>query len=112
MRKSRFSEAQIVAILKEGEAGVPVAEILRKHGIYLPRFRTLEKCRSGPGLFWGPRRLSVHWFTDLRNAQRMIAIWRHDYDDVRPHRGLSLRTPAEFMRSLLDHPDPEPKLST
>jgi putative transposase len=33
MRKSRFSETQIVAILKEGEAGVPVAEIVRKHGI-------------------------------------------------------------------------------
>jgi putative transposase len=33
MRKSKFSEAQIVAVLKEGEAGVPVAEILRKHGV-------------------------------------------------------------------------------
>jgi putative transposase len=33
MRKSRFSESQIVAILKEGEAGVPIAEIVRKHGI-------------------------------------------------------------------------------
>lgn len=33
MRKSRFSESQVVAILKEGEDGVPVAEILRKYGI-------------------------------------------------------------------------------
>ena len=38
MRKSKFSEAQIVAILREGEAGVPVAEILRKHGISRPTF--------------------------------------------------------------------------
>ena len=33
MKKSRFSESQIVAILKEGEAGVQVAQVLRKHGI-------------------------------------------------------------------------------
>jgi len=33
MRKSRFTEAQIVAVLEEGAAGLPVAELLRKHGI-------------------------------------------------------------------------------
>lgn len=33
MKKSKFSEAQIVAILADGEAGLPVAQILRKHGI-------------------------------------------------------------------------------
>ena len=33
MKKSRFTESQIVAILKEGEAGVPTAELVRKHGI-------------------------------------------------------------------------------
>lgn len=33
MKKSKFNESQIVAILKEGEAGVAVEQILRKHGI-------------------------------------------------------------------------------
>lgn len=33
MRKSRYSEEQIVGILKEVSAGVPVAEICRKYGI-------------------------------------------------------------------------------
>ena len=33
MRKSRFTESQILAVLKAGEAGTPVAEIVRKHGI-------------------------------------------------------------------------------
>jgi putative transposase len=33
MRKSRFTDPQILAILGEGEAGMPVAEVCRKHGI-------------------------------------------------------------------------------
>ena len=33
MRKSKFTESQIVGILGEGEVGMPVAEICRKHGI-------------------------------------------------------------------------------
>ena len=33
MRRSRFSEEQIIAILKEQEAGMPTADVCRKHGI-------------------------------------------------------------------------------
>ncbi len=38
MRKSRFSEGQIIAILKEHEAGSPTAEVCRRHGISQPTF--------------------------------------------------------------------------
>jgi putative transposase len=33
MKQSRFKEAQIIAILREQEAGVKTAEVCRKHGI-------------------------------------------------------------------------------
>ena len=33
MRKSKFSEPQIVGILQEAESGVPVADLLRKHSV-------------------------------------------------------------------------------
>ena len=38
MRKSKFSEPQIVGILQEAESGVPVADLLRKHGVSKARF--------------------------------------------------------------------------
>jgi putative transposase len=33
MKRSRFSEEQIIAILKEQEAGMPTAEVCRRHGV-------------------------------------------------------------------------------
>ena len=33
MKRSRFSEEQIIAVLKEQEAGMATAEVCRRHGI-------------------------------------------------------------------------------
>jgi putative transposase len=33
MKRSRYTEEQIIGILQEQEAGVPVAELCRKHGM-------------------------------------------------------------------------------
>jgi len=33
MRKSKFTDSQIVAILAEGESGLAVGDVCRKHGI-------------------------------------------------------------------------------
>ena len=33
MKKSRFSDAQILEVLKQGESGIPVADLCREYGI-------------------------------------------------------------------------------
>lgn len=45
MKKTGFTDAQIIAILKELDAGVPAAELARKHGIHVNTIRLWrEKC--------------------------------------------------------------------
>lgn len=38
MKTSRFSDTQIIAILKQTEAGLPVPELCREHGISTTTF--------------------------------------------------------------------------
>jgi putative transposase len=33
MKRSRFTEEQIIGILREQEAGVPTADVCRRHGV-------------------------------------------------------------------------------
>jgi putative transposase len=45
MKKSTYTESQIVAILAEGEAGIPVLDVCRKHGISSPTYyKWKSKC--------------------------------------------------------------------
>jgi putative transposase len=39
-------------------------------------------------------------FDSLADAWRTLAIWRYDYNNVRPHSSLGNKTPAEARRSL------------
>ena len=47
MRKSRFSEEQIIGILKEQQVGLAVAELCRKHGISDATFYTWRSKYGG-----------------------------------------------------------------
>ncbi len=47
MRKSRFTESQIIGMIKEQEAGLPVAELCRKHGISPASFYKLRAKYGG-----------------------------------------------------------------
>jgi putative transposase len=38
MKKSKFSESQIIKIVNEADAGVPVPDVCRKHGISTSTF--------------------------------------------------------------------------
>ena len=50
MKKSKFTEEQIIAILKEQEQGQKVAEICRKHGIADQTFHNWKKRYGGMDL--------------------------------------------------------------
>ncbi len=50
MPKSRFTETQILEVLKEGETGIPVAEVLRQHGISRQTYFTWKAKYGGASL--------------------------------------------------------------
>ena len=50
MRKSRFSEDQIIGMIKEQEAGLPTSELCRQHGLSPATFYKLKAKYGGMDL--------------------------------------------------------------
>ncbi len=47
MRKSRFTEARIIWMIKEQEVGMPTAEVCRRHGLSCATFYKLKSKYGG-----------------------------------------------------------------
>ena len=45
--------------------------------------------------------LNEHWFLSMRHAREIIAGWRQEYNDERPHSSLGYQTPNRFAESFL-----------
>lgn len=50
MRKSRFTEAQIIAILQEQAAGAKTSDVVRRHGISRETFYKWRRKYAGMGV--------------------------------------------------------------
>jgi putative transposase len=72
MRKSKFSESQIVAILKEGEAGLAVAELCQ-HGISAATYYAWKSRYAG---------VSVSELNRLRELEAENARLKRMYADL------------------------------
>lgn len=83
-RRSRFTEAQIVVILQQHDAGLTIKDISRKHGI---SEQTFYRWRSKYGGL-AP--------SEIRRLKQ-LEDWRRDYNETRPHSSLGDRAPATFV---------------
>ena len=73
VKKSRFSESQIVAILKEVELGAKVGETCRKHGVSEPTYYKWKTQYSG---------MTVSHLSQLRELQDENARLKRMYADL------------------------------
>jgi transposase InsO family protein len=57
---------------------------------WLPNLTSATKMNE----YWA---MDIVWFMSLDNAKKKIETWKNDYNNYRPHGGLTHLTPAEFV---------------
>ena len=67
MKTSRYTEAQIIAILRQAEGGVPVAELCREHGMSSASF--------------------YKWRSKYGGMDGLVAVWCRSFDSVMCSKG-------------------------
>lgn len=73
MKKSRFTETQIVEILQEGDSGLPVQDIWRKHGISSATYYKWKARYGG---------LDVHELKRMKEVETEHAKLKRMYADL------------------------------
>ena len=73
MKKSKFTEEQIISILKEQEEGMKVSEICRKHGIADQTFHNWKKKYGG---------LTVNELRRMRELEQENSRLKHAVADL------------------------------
>ncbi|WP_166956732.1 IS3 family transposase [Pseudochelatococcus lubricantis] len=106
MRKSRFTEAQIIGMLKEQEAGLPTSELCRKHGLSPATFYKLKAKYGGMELSDAKRLKQLE--DENAKLKRLLADAMLDNVVLKDPLGKALRTPVQrrdaVLRALRDHP--------
>ena len=81
MKKSQYTESQIVAILKEADTGMKVAEVCRKHGISQPTYYNW-KSKYG-GLSVSELKRTKELEAELSKLKRMYADLAMENDAIK-----------------------------
>jgi len=73
MKKSRFTESQIIRILKEQESGKSVGDLCRAHGISQPTFYNWKSKYGG---------MSASQLKKLKEVESELAQFKRMYADL------------------------------
>ena len=105
MRQSRFTEAQIIGMIKEQEAGMPTAEVCRRHGLSPASFYKFKAKYGGMNVS------DTHRLKSLEDENAKLKRLAGGYDArqccVEGFAGKELTTPnvrrAAARKAMRDH---------
>ena len=102
MRKSKYSEHQIIAILKAVEAGRTVKEVCREHEISDATYYQWKSKYGGMQAsdikrLYREAVLDRFVFQSLSEVREQTALWLKEYNEERPHKSLGHLTPREYL---------------